>query len=129
MHTRSSARRACKASRSVVEQTATVAMPSSRQARSTRSAISPRLAIRIFRNTTSERLDQEERLPELDGPAVLDHDLRDAPAELGLDLVHHLQRLDHAEHLSALHDVADLDEGRCFRRGGAMKRPDHRGSD
>ena len=38
------------ASASAVECTATVAMPSSLQARSTRSAISPRLAIRILSN-------------------------------------------------------------------------------
>src|SRR5947209_12283600 len=50
MHTLSSASRTCIASASAVECTATVAMPSSLQARSTRSAISPRLAIRILSN-------------------------------------------------------------------------------
>ncbi len=50
MHTLSSASRTCIASASAVECTATVAIPSSLQARSTRSAISPRLAIRIFSN-------------------------------------------------------------------------------
>src|ERR1700749_395587 len=50
MHTLSSASRTCMASASAVECTATVGMPSSLQARSTRSAISPRLAIRIFSN-------------------------------------------------------------------------------
>jgi hypothetical protein len=44
------ASRTCMASASAVECTATVAMPSSLQARSTRSAISPRLAIRILSN-------------------------------------------------------------------------------
>src|SRR5690348_17605302 len=44
------------ASASAVECTATVGMPSSLQARSTRSAISPRLAIRIFSNMTIGRM-------------------------------------------------------------------------
>src|SRR5258705_1687689 len=50
MHTLSSARRTCMASASAVECTATVAMPSSLQARRMRRAISPRLAIRILSN-------------------------------------------------------------------------------
>ena len=50
MHTLSSASLTCIASRSAVEYTATVAIPSSFAARKTRSAISPRLAIRILSN-------------------------------------------------------------------------------
>src|SRR5262245_37040461 len=50
MQTLSSASRTCMASASAVECTATVGMPSSLHARNTRSAISPRLAIRIFSN-------------------------------------------------------------------------------
>src|SRR5215831_10680197 len=50
MHTDSSARRTCRLSRSASLNTATVAMSSSRQARITRSAISPRLAISTFLN-------------------------------------------------------------------------------
>src|SRR4030067_71256 len=50
MHTLSSARRTCMASASAVECTATVATPSSLQARSMRRAISPRVAIRILSN-------------------------------------------------------------------------------
>src|SRR4029079_2184961 len=56
MHTLSSARRTCMASASAVECTATVGMPSSLQARSTRSAISPRLAIRILSNILATHL-------------------------------------------------------------------------
>ena len=52
MHTLSSASRTCIALASAVEWTATVEMPSSRQARSTRRAISPRLAIKILSNIT-----------------------------------------------------------------------------
>ena len=50
MQTFSSAKRTCKASASAVEWTATERKPISRQARITRSAISPRLAIRTFLN-------------------------------------------------------------------------------
>src|SRR3954470_17548462 len=50
MQTSSSAKRTCSDSRSASEYTATVAIPSSRQARMTRSAISPRLAIKTFLN-------------------------------------------------------------------------------
>src|SRR5687768_14296833 len=50
MHTSSSAKRTCSDSRSASEYTATVWIPSSRQARITRSAISPRFAIRTFLN-------------------------------------------------------------------------------
>ena len=50
MQTDSSAMRTCIASASAVECTATDLIPISRAARITRSAISPRLAIRIFSN-------------------------------------------------------------------------------
>src|SRR6185295_4966299 len=98
MQTDSSAKRTCSALASTVECTATVAMPSSRQARMTRSAISPRLAIRIFLNTagfpsgpsSSGRADAEERLAELHRLAVLRQDLDDPPRLVGLDLVHQL---------------------------------------
>ena len=50
MHTSSSAKRTCSDSWSASLYTATVATPSSRHARITRRAISPRLAIRIFLN-------------------------------------------------------------------------------
>src|SRR5580658_4520427 len=50
MQTLSSASRTCMASASAVECTATVGMPSSLHARKTRSAISPRFAMRILSN-------------------------------------------------------------------------------
>ena len=53
MHTLSSASRTCIACESAVEWTATVGIPSSRQARWMRKAISPRLAMRILPNTYS----------------------------------------------------------------------------
>src|SRR5262249_39685910 len=56
MHTDSSASRTCRLSRSASLNTATVAMSSSRQARITRNAISPRLAISTFLNKGRPRL-------------------------------------------------------------------------
>src|SRR5690348_12814999 len=116
MHTASSAKRTCNPLASAVECTATVAMPSSRQARMTRRAISPRLAISTFLNTPSLlappgpargrptrglcRLDAEERLAELHRLPVLHQDLGHTPRHLGLDLVHQLHGLDDAEHLA-----------------------------
>ena len=54
-------------------------MPISLQARWTRSAISPRLAMRIFSNI-APLLDDDQRLAELHGLAVLDQDLGTVPA-------------------------------------------------
>src|SRR5687767_4357301 len=120
MHTDSSAKRTCSAFASTVECTATVAMPSSRQARITRRAISPRLAIRTFLNTAGpgalRGLDAEERLTELHRLPVLREDLGDLPGDVRLDLVHQLHRLDDAEHLALLHHGAHLDERRLVRR-------------
>src|SRR5215471_547000 len=53
MQMASSAKRTCSECRSASEYTATVRMPSSLQAQITRSAISPRLAIKTFRNIFS----------------------------------------------------------------------------
>src|ERR1700674_1286684 len=95
MHTLSSASRTCMALASAVEWTATVAMPSSLQARSTRNAISPRLAMRILSNISSVRteacerarsLDDHQRLAELDRLAVVEQYLghRSRPRGAGL---------------------------------------------
>ena len=93
MQTASSANRTCRAFRSASEYTATVRTPSSRHARMMRSAISPRFAMRTFWNIgTAGSDDTEEGLPELHGLSILDEDLRDLPAEFGVDLVHHLHR-------------------------------------
>ena len=67
MHTLSSARRTHMELASASECTATVAMPISLQARLMRSAISPRLAMRILSNTPRASADHGEGLAELDG--------------------------------------------------------------
>src|SRR4029079_14393522 len=79
MHTLSSASRTCMASASAVECTATVGTPSSLQARSTRNAISPRFAIRIFSNIDPAHalLDDDQGFSELDRLGVLEQDLSD----------------------------------------------------
>src|SRR6266446_6724922 len=134
MHTLSSARRTCMASASAVECTATVGMPSSLQARRMRSAISPRLAIRIFSNmaalilkrdpeTSRNRqtgpcakprtrsLDDHQRFAEFHRLGVFEQDLDDG-ARLGRgNLVHRLHRLDDEERVAGLDDGADLAEG------------------
>src|SRR5215208_510662 len=120
MQMASSAKRTCSDSASAVEWTATVAMPSSLQARMTRRAISPRLAMRTFLNMGTPRRalardDAEERLAELHGRGVLDEDLGDGAVHLALDLVHQLHRLDDAERLALLHLLADVGERRGVR--------------
>src|SRR6476646_473056 len=103
MHTLSSASRTCIASASAVECTATVAIPSSLQARSTRSAISPRLAMRILSNTAASpgpaaagppSRAHRERLAERDRLAVLDQDVGDGAAARRRDRVEGRHGLD-----------------------------------
>src|SRR5262245_7699886 len=123
MHTLSSASRTCMASSSAVECTATVGMPSSLQARRTRSAISPRFAIRILSNMTGDHsstptgdlraapsLDDHQRLAELDRLAVLDQDLDYRPRARRGNLVHGLHRFDDEQGIAGAHAAADLDE-------------------
>src|SRR5215475_8409920 len=99
MHTLSSAKRTCMASASAVECTATVGMPISLQARRTRSAISPRLAISTLSNISgslapNRLFDDRQRLAEFDRLAVADED-RDHHSRLrGGNVVHGLHGLD-----------------------------------
>src|SRR5712692_611731 len=98
----SSARRTGRESASAWEWATTVRMPISRQVRRMRRAISPRLAMRILWNIgvkgpLLERLQQEQGLAKLDGLGIVDEDLDDAAAELGVDLVHQLNGREDAE--------------------------------
>src|SRR3984893_14094921 len=129
MQTDSSAMRTGREDASALEWAITVRIPISRQARMMRSAISPRLAMRILWNISpgsAKRLHQEERLPELDRLAVPHHHLGDAARHLGLDLVHQLHRLDDAEHLAFLHHVTLGDEWRSVGFWRAVEGADHR---
>src|SRR5690349_20181221 len=124
MQTLSSASRTCMASASAVECTATVAMPSSLAARRMRSAISPRLAMRILSNI--RLLDHQKRLAVFDRRAVFDEDRRDGAGTRRDDLVEGLHGLDE-EHLVAGFDFrAHLDEGLGLGGGLAESGADHR---
>src|SRR5918993_5057645 len=111
MQTLSSARRTCMASASAVECTATVAMPSSLQARRMRKAISPRLAIRILSNIGRRLLDDEQRLAVLHRLPVLDEDRRHGAGARSGDVVEGLHGLDEQELVADLDPGPDLDEG------------------
>src|SRR5438552_1330864 len=108
MQTAWSAKRTCRLSRSASEYTAKATIPSSLQAQMTRSAISPRLAIRTF----LKGADAKQSLPVLDRLAVGDELARDHAGYFSLNLVHELHRFDDAEHRARLHGLADPDEGR-----------------
>src|SRR5215813_10569395 len=103
-------------------------MPISRHVRSTRSAISPRFAMRILWNMAPPplpaRLYQEQGLPELHRLRIRDEDLDHAPRHLRLDLVRQLHGLNDAEGLALLHRVALADERRRLRTCRAIERAD-----
>src|SRR5215467_9868277 len=91
----------------------------------TRSAISPRLAIRIFLNM-SDGLDGEQPFAVLHRLAVLDVGADDLAVVLRRDLVHQLHRFDDAEHLILLDAIADLHERRGSWLGRPIERTDNR---
>src|SRR5690606_11143089 len=112
MQTLSSASRTCMASASAVECTATVWMPSSLQARRTRSAISPRLAMRIFWNIprcAPNLFDHHQRFAILHRLGVLDQDGLDHAGARRGNLVHRLHGFDDEQRLPLFHRLADLD--------------------
>src|SRR6185436_13246061 len=122
MHTAWSANLTWSASASAVEYTATDSRPISRQARITRSAISPRFAINTFLNMSHG--DLEQRLTVLDRGSVLDEDCDDRAGDLGLDLVHQLHRLHDAQHLAFLDLLVHRDVVRRIGIRPAIECPD-----
>src|SRR5689334_25369526 len=115
---------------------ATVRMPSSRHAEMIRRAISPRLAMRIFRNMGSggpaasgREPDREELLAVLDGLAVARVHGEDLALDVRLDLVHQLHRLDDAEDLALRDALADLRERIRLGRRRTIERSDDRRRD
>src|SRR6185312_16549060 len=96
MQTASSAKRTCRLWRSASEYTATVGIPRSLQAQMMRSAISPRLAIRIL----SKGADAKELFSVLYRLSVRDESGLNHPRHIRLDLVHQLHRFDDAENLA-----------------------------
>src|SRR5690554_5719737 len=110
MHTDSSAMPTCLRLRSTVECTATVRMPMAWQARRMRSAISPRLAIRIFLNggmLRSALADYEQRLVKFDRLTVFDQHRDHFTSKLRLNLIEHLHGFDQAQGVTGIHLAAD----------------------
>src|ERR1700728_4770086 len=124
MQTLSSARRTCIASASAVEWTATVGMPSSRQARWMRTAISPRLTIRIFWNNAS--FQDHQGLAVLDRRSAGDQDPRHRAGPGGADLVEGLHRLDEQQGLAGGDALAEADEDRGAGLGRQIGDAHHR---
>src|SRR5580692_10066205 len=102
--------------RSASEYTATVRIPRSLHAQITRTAISPRLAIRIFSNMLG-RTNREQGFPVLHRSAVFNQLRDERTRHLGLDFVHQFHGFDDAQHLPWRDRVPNLDERRRARRG------------
>ena len=130
MHTVRSARRAGNASRSASDAASTVSMPRLRQVRMMRTAISPRLAIRMRRILMpGPRADPQQHLPVFHQRAVARQDLGDRAAHAGAHRVHELHHLDDADDGVLLHDRAHLDKGRGPGLGRAIERAQQRRRD
>src|ERR1700733_13053713 len=116
MQMASSAKRTCKLWRSASEYTATVLIPRSLQAQITRTAISPRLAIRIFWNILA-RTNGEQGLSVLYWPSVF-HELGDnGSGNFRFDFVHELHGFDNAKVLANFDLVAYFHERRIAGLG------------
>src|SRR5579859_3492693 len=98
-------------------------MPRSLQAQITRTAISPRLALKIFSNM-STGTNCEQCLAVLYSPAVLHQLGYDCSGGLRLDFVHELHRFDDAQHLAGLHAVTHLHERWIAWLRSVVVRPD-----
>src|SRR3954447_6034489 len=98
----SSAKRVWRQWRSASEYTATVRMPRSLQAQMTRSAISPRLAIRIFLNMRRglARANGAQCFAVLHWASVLHQFVNQSSGDLRLDFIHQFHRFDDAQHLA-----------------------------
>src|SRR5690348_730991 len=106
MQTDSSAMPTCFKLRSTVECTATVLMPSVWQARSTRKAISPRLAMTTLSSMRVRSADHEQRFVEFNRLAGGREHRHHGAADVGLDLVEHLHRFDDAEYIASFDRLA-----------------------
>src|SRR4051812_13444628 len=142
MHTARSASRAASPSRSTVETTTTVSIPSARHARTTRTAISPRLAtrtrwigVRTGASSTTDAgsaiagPDPEQHLFVLDQRGVLGADLDDLARGGRDDRVHQLHDLDDGQLLVGRDGIPDPDEGRLAGTGRGPEGADRRRPD
>src|SRR5580698_165738 len=127
MQMASSANLTCSELRSASLYTATVRMPSSLQALITRSAISPRLAIRTLRSMGKlDDPDSKQRLAVLDGLAIVDQALHNLACSIGFNLVHQLHRFHDAHHLALFDVIAVGNKRRRARRRRLIERADDR---
>src|SRR5215203_6413902 len=132
MHTARSASRAASPPRSAVDVTTTASMPSARQARTTRTAISPRLAMRTRRTGVRPgaraalarlctaglaivRTDPEQHLLVLDHLGVLRAHRDDLAGDRRDDRVHQLHDLDDRQLLVRPDGLPDPHERRLPR--------------
>src|SRR5215210_7552717 len=74
-------------------------------------------------------LDYHQGLSVFDGLGVCNQDARYSACYLGLDLVHHLHRLDDADRLARLDQITFRDKGRLGRCRGGIIRAYHRRDD
>src|SRR6266702_5144234 len=88
-------------------------MPSSRHARITRIAISPRFATRTFLKSLlfipARSRDRQQRLTRTDDLALFDVNLANLAGDRGDDVVLHLHRLQDGDHVAQLHAVTRAD--------------------
>src|SRR4030095_11254241 len=90
----------------------------------TRKATSPRLEIRIFLNIGG--CESEQPLTVLHWLSVLDVDFYHLTVDVGIDFVHQLHRLDDAEYLPFLDDIADFRKCSRARFRRSEKGPHYR---
>src|SRR5689334_3877032 len=117
MHTTRSASCAPRLSRSASDTASTASIPSSKQARMMRTAISPRFATST-RFSGIGSADHDERLPVLDRLAVLGPDRLDLARDRRDHGVHQLHHFDDGQGVALIHGLADLDERRAPGAGG-----------
>src|SRR5271165_7488906 len=131
MHTTRSAMSAAAECRSASDTTTTLSTRSSAHARTTRSAISPRLATRTrFRLSISGvGFEEHQQRAVFDHCAVLRLDNQYVACLPSLDLVHEFHDLDDADRVVCFHSLADLNEGRAAWLGRAPEESDGRARD
>ncbi len=119
MQTLSSASRTCFKLLSADECTATVLIPSSRQARCIRRAISPRFAMTIFSSMKvassfsggGGSTNHEQNLAKLYRFAIFYFNGGDFSGGVGFDLIHHFHGLDDAQRIAYGDFIADFHKG------------------
>src|SRR5438552_10311571 len=108
---------AARESRSASETATTDSRPSSKHARTTRTAISPRFATSTLRISVLVKRQREERVAVIDGRRILHVNLGDGAGRRRVDMAHQLHYFDDAHRVALGHLLADLDERLGARLG------------